>query len=453
MTAIFNSDQLSKIYTAGQNEVFPAVEGISWTVADKVMFYGGTSEHDFPISYTVNGAVGKRLKLLTPGTLRTVLPREFVSSSAVCREGHDFIFGGRHWKRPGQPPSEDFFMGGFNATQNAFSWQLVEQRGCVPSPRFGHSFVACDNNFILFGGLTSYAYKFDHTNTNMYIFNPTLKTWSTKRTDLPPLAFHTCTYVGDKTAVVVGGLRIEGKVAKRPGCVHVVKFFGDNLETSFISADLFVSGHTAVELGQFIYIFGGYEAISADAKAAPSTTITRIHIQSLLEGSLKIERDSVSPFGPCYIAKQGVRDMLLFQVNSRSVWKFHHTPLVSQDGDINAVDEMSSSDEDDHDDNNIDIPMVDATNDNSLSEDNADNVELEHVESSVPTAVLEQSSSSESSESEDDEPLFCNADNCQFNDFSDTRQQRLNWTQCNVCFDWYHERCIKSKMCLKCSGV
>ena len=104
-------------------------------------------------------------------------------------------------------------------------------------------------------------------------------------------------YIGQNTAVIIGGLRLAGNRMIRPyaGNVFVLKFHGQNgVQVIDINSDLHISGHSAVEQGEYLYIFGGYEANCPNGDVQPSQKINRINITSLREGNLVIENHEIT---------------------------------------------------------------------------------------------------------------------------------------------------------------
>ena len=93
--------------------------------------------------------VTRRFQSTSSGRLKTKIQRSSVASAGFSKEGKVYIFGGRHWKRQGQPASDDFFQGTFQG--NFFTWDYVDQRGCCPTPRFGHTFISCGQVSFVYG--------------------------------------------------------------------------------------------------------------------------------------------------------------------------------------------------------------------------------------------------------------------------------------------------------------
>ncbi len=74
-------------------------------------------------------------------------------------------------------------------------------------------------------------------------------------------------------------------------------------------------------MGDFVYIFGGLTADKSSGYAMPSNKVHRLHVPSLLRGSLQIDSATVlNTFEPCYITKKGLKTLTVFSNNS--VWEF-----------------------------------------------------------------------------------------------------------------------------------
>ena len=117
MSAIFGNCYLEKKYIAGQTEVYPFPQGVSWNRGENTLFFGGANfKGDFPVVYKPNAASGRRFQLATSGRLHTKVQREAVASAAFTRQQTVFIFGGRNWKRPGQPSTDSFVQGDYRAS-------------------------------------------------------------------------------------------------------------------------------------------------------------------------------------------------------------------------------------------------------------------------------------------------------------------------------------------------
>ena len=237
------------------------------------------------------------------------------------------IFGGRHWKRPEQPSTDAFVQGDFQGT--FFSWDFINQVGCSPSSRFGHSFVACRNFAFLYGGLSTADFVFQHVNTNVFTFS-LLNKWDTRPSQLPPLAYHSATFIGQNIVAIIGGVQLDRTNRMiRPGQIHLVKFQGDGgaqTSVSTIDASLHISGHSIVELGDYLYVFGGYRASSRVGDAEPSQHMIRIHVPSLINGELNIHQEPMPPLftsSNLYTSKQTLRKALIFNIEEQSVWHFN----------------------------------------------------------------------------------------------------------------------------------
>ncbi len=453
---LFGTSNLTKIYVAGQNENFPSSQGVCWSTGTNVMFFGGgNNDSNFPLCFNTSLSLtgrtntGKPFRTLTSGRLKTIIPRECTGASAVCHQGKAYIYGGRHWKRLCQPASEDFFAGELNGNRTAYSWDSVGHTGCAPSPRFGHSFTSCDNFAFLYGGLNAPQGRYTHVNTNLFSYTFALKSWKAEPSVLPPLAYHSCTYVGNRTAVITGGLQLNAAMTgmTRPGHIHVLNFLGHSTRVISYDANLFISGHEAIHLGDFIYFVGGYEAPSSSGMATPSSNMIRLHVPSLLSSKLQIERDSAPvSFAPCYASKQGIHDMLIFQINTKSVWKFVDGGRVDSDQEIEDDELHPDAGDEETDDTDVNIPM-------ELEQENIDEGS-DIVNLDCDSTVFAGHSDSDSDDSDDDyddEPLFCNAQSCDLNNLPPMQLQKLKWTQCHQCSDWFHERCMRSKKCEHCN--
>lgn len=452
---VFGNSLLSKIYASGQDEHFPSAQGISWLKgANQVAFFGGINyKEDFPIVYEPDARVGKRFKVTTSCRLKTKVPRESMGQAAICREGNILMFGGKHWKRPGQPATDNFYVGSFSG--NYFSWDIADQIGCAPSPRFGHTFTACQTFSFVYGGLDVADYTFGHVNTHIFKFSHNV--WSSFTSTLPPLAYHSSTYISQNTAVIIGGLQLVDNRMIRPGNIYILRFCPGKVQVNCINAGLYISGHNAVEQGDFLYIFGGFKAESPNADVQPSRTITRINIPQLREGNLVTESEMITPtFTSSYCIRTGINKCLIFDVTNHSVWEFQafeplqdDTPAedMEVDGDIESLETDTDIVAGEMD------TRTDTTDDDSLDL-GSDREDDDNVNTGVQlTGVVHDTDSSSDSESDEDsdEPLFCNADDCTWNNLTTSRQIKLNWLQCRSCTDWFHDRCLQNGMCLVCA--
>ena len=231
---------------------------------------------------------------------------------------------------------------------------------------------------------------------------------------------------------------------ERPGHIHLVNFRGEGAQTltTTISANLHISGHSVVELGDFLYIFGGYRSYSKEGSAEPSERILRIHIPSLLNGHINIEEDSFPRlFKPSflYISRQGLREALIFNTEERSVWKFTaKVPRIMDQEPLHQELEVVSHEAEEDVSEEVVVPapaQVDEPSSESESED----------------LQIPISDESDSSDSEEDEPLFCNSETCELNNLTIMEQRKLGWIHCLSCCDWFHERCLsKDKLCSAC---
>ena len=153
----------------------------------------------------------------------------------------------------GQPATDDFVRGQFQRT--AFLWEPVQQRGYAPSPRFGHTFCKGGQLALVYGGLYFLGTEF-HVNNNLYFLSLYNYTWKTIPSQLHNLAYHTCTFVGDNTFVLIGGCSLNSDNSMtRPGNIYVVKCGGtaqpENFQVISYHSNLHISNHS----GRFCLYF------------------------------------------------------------------------------------------------------------------------------------------------------------------------------------------------------
>ena len=458
---------LKKIFVSGGEDKFPSPQGVCWKPsASKVCFFGGSNfDEDFPISFDLNlpASTRKSFKSLTSGRMKTRLVRP--NSSAACFEDQDsvYIFGGRQWMRSGQHATDDFVVGKFN--RQSFFWDTVQQRGYVPSARFGHTLTKCGQFAVAFGGLDFVSSTFQHVNTNLYFLSTTDFSWKTRPSSLPSLAYHSCTYIGQNTFIIIGGcsLDAQGKSMIRHGGIHVITYSGtshpENFRVASHQSNLHISKHSATQVGDFIYITGGYAANFPSDRVTPSLQIHRIHIPSLLNGQLDIENDVVPvAFEPCYVVKDGLRKLKIFQNKDRSVWELTavtHRPMpstpevVTPDAHVETERLEPQQEMEDHDDDMADLENVE---DHSESDMECNN-ETDENNTEDEDAVDEAFSESESEDESDEDELFCNFEHCKYNDLPHEQQQKLRWVQCKSCFMWNHAGCIgRGEKCVLCNS-
>ena len=81
----------------------------------------------------------------------------------------------------------------------------------------------------------------------------------------------------------------------RPGQIHILNVINDQyFGIASYNYNLYISGHHASELGDYIYIIGGYVAPSIEGDVEPARSITRLHIPSLKNGEVCIESHDIS---------------------------------------------------------------------------------------------------------------------------------------------------------------
>ena len=151
------------------------------------------------------------------------------------------------------------------------------------------------------------------------------------------------------------------------------------------------------ELGDHLYVFGGFEACSVNADVAPSNRISQIHIESLRQGNVAVEVETIPvTFQSSYVLRTGLREALIFDIPTRSLWRFNDIPQSEED----LISEPKSSPESsDMAMEEVNMEHHDEQFDISVGNGNTDNLDP-RVEL---TGIISESSSSSEDESEDDE--------------------------------------------------
>jgi len=186
-------------------------------------------------------------------------PPSRTNHSAVAVGSSMYIFGGMYKDNSAQGSDKLIFLNDMYAlsTEGPLTWNRVQQRGQVPSPRCGHRMAAFGKFLVLFGG--GCGEQWDSKFSDVFVFDTTTNEWvKPVVTGHAPVCTFTVTFSVGVFMFVFGGQSLhDNNLTNELYCLDTVSMTWTNVGVTGTKPGARDMASGSV-VGDSMYMFGGY---------------------------------------------------------------------------------------------------------------------------------------------------------------------------------------------------